>query len=164
PKGQIHAYEIDPGRIDMINQTLGRLGLRNVQLYPGDALKQQLPAADKILIDVPCTGTGVMGRRADLRWKRKPEHLEELGSLQQQLLEHAVSALAHSALLIYATCSIEPEENWDAVGAFLQRHPEVTVAPLPDHLPAHWIDADGALSTFPPSHQVDGVFAVRLSQ
>ena len=164
PQGQVHAFEIDPGRIDMLNQTVNRLGLDNVKLYPGDALDQALPAADKILVDVPCTGTGVLARRADLRWKRQPEQLAELCSLQQKLLDHAASALAHPALLIYATCSLEPEENWDAVGEFQKRHPEVTLAPLPDHLPAAWIDANGALNTFPPSHRVDGVFAVRLSR
>lgn len=162
PEGRILAYEINHRRVDQVNSTLNRLGLENVDLYPGDATTQQLPKADKILIDAPCTGTGVMARRADLRWRRQPEHLAEMTTLQMSLLEHAARHLQPGGTLTYVTCSLEAEENWDLVRAFQQDHPEFYVVPMPGGVPREWMDRDGALNTFPPDHQVDGLFAVPL--
>ncbi|MFB0515805.1 MAG: 16S rRNA (cytosine(967)-C(5))-methyltransferase RsmB [Candidatus Neomarinimicrobiota bacterium] len=162
PEGRILAYEIDPDRVRQINSTLNRLRLENVDLYPGDATTQALPKADKLLIDVPCSGTGVLARRADLRWRRQPEHLAEMTTLQMSLLVHAAHHLPPEGTLIYATCSLEPEENWELVHAFQRDHPEFYIVPMPESVPREWLDRDGALSTFPPDHQVDGLFAVRL--
>lgn len=162
PHGRVLAYEIDPERVTLINDTLNRLGLDNVALYPGDVRTQPLPKADKILIDAPCSGTGVMARRADLRWRRQLGHLAEMASLQRSLLEHAARYLRPGGVLIYATCSLEPEENWNLIHAFQHRSPEFCVVPMPEGIPQSWIDGQGALHTFPPDHRVDGVFAVRL--
>lgn len=162
PQGRVLAYEIDPQRVALINDTLNRLDLDNVALYPGDVRTQPLPKADKILVDAPCSGTGVMARRADLRWHRQPGQLAEMASLQRSLLEHAARHLRPGGVLIYATCSLEPEENWSLIHAFQQRFPEFCVVPMPEGVPQPWIDAQGALQTFPPDHRVDGVFAVRL--
>ncbi|UCD37841.1 MAG: 16S rRNA (cytosine(967)-C(5))-methyltransferase RsmB [Fidelibacterota bacterium] len=161
-EGRILAYELDPGRVALINDTLVRLGLENVDLYPGDATAQSLPKADKILIDAPCTGTGVMARRTDLRWRRQPEQLAEMTNIQMSLLEHAARSLQSGGTLVYATCSLETEENWDLIHEFQSRHPQFFVVPMPEGVPRGWIDDLGALSTFPPDHQVDGIFAVRL--
>ncbi len=160
--GRVAACEIDPQRVALIRDTINRLGLKNVDLYPGDVMTVALPKADKILIDAPCTGTGVVGRRADLRWRRKPEHLTEMIALQLALLERAAQLLVTRGLLVYATCSLEPEENWDLVTAFQHRNQQYYIDPLPPGVPAGWLDDRGALATFPPEHQVDGVFAVRL--
>ena len=162
--GRIHAFEADPARLKLLKETLQRLGLENVTLYPGDAREQQLPAADKILIDVPCSGTGVMARRADLRWRREPEHLSDLVQLQGELLAHGAAALKPGAVLIYATCSLEQEENSAVVNSFMAQHPHYNLTPLPAAVPEAWLDAQGALATFPPDHAVDGVFAVGLSR
>ena len=162
PEGRILTYEIDHHRVGMINDTTHRLGLENVDLYPGDATSQSLPPADTILVDVPCTGTGVMSRRADLRWRRQPQHVAELAAIQRSLLEHAARYLKPKGILVYATCSLEPEENWQQIDAFQEKHPRFCLLPMPGTFPAEWIDARGALSTFPPEHHADGTFAVRL--
>ncbi|UCH09485.1 MAG: 16S rRNA (cytosine(967)-C(5))-methyltransferase RsmB [Fidelibacterota bacterium] len=162
PTGRILAYEIDHQRVKQINSTLNRLGLENVDILPGDATSRPLMEADKILIDAPCTGTGVMARRADLRWRRQPQHLTELSSLQMTLLEHAARHLRPGATLVYATCSLEPEENWDLVQKFQERNQNTYLAPMPSAVPPVWLNDNGALQTFPPDHHVDGLFAVRL--
>ena len=162
PKGRILAYEIDDRRIGMLRDNLNRLGLDNVDIFPGDATSQQLPPADKILVDAPCSGTGVMSRRADLRWRRQPEHLPELAALQITLLTHAAGQLSPGGILVYATCSLEPEENWDLVKTFNEERPQLGLLPLPDGVPSRWQDENGALWTLPPLHEVDGMFAVRL--
>ncbi len=160
--GRVAACEIDSRRVALIHDTINRLDLKNVDIYPGDALTVALPKADKILIDAPCTGTGVVARRADLRWRRQPEHLPEMVALQTALLERAARLLPSGGLLVYATCSLEPEENWELVTAFQHRNQQYHLDPMPPEVPTEWIDQRGALATFPSEHHVDGVFAVRL--
>ena len=162
PHGRILAYERDNRRIGMLRDTLNRLGLDNVDIFPGDATARELPPADKILVDTPCTGTGVMSRRADLRWRRQPEHLAELAALQLSLLTYAAGQLRPGGILVYATCSLEPEENWNLVETFQGRQPQFGLLPLPEGVPRSWQDGNGALCSFPPQHEVDGMFAVRL--
>lgn len=162
PEGRILAYEINPQRVELLRETVSRMGIENVDIYPGDATAAPLPPADKVLLDVPCTGTGVIARRADLRWWRRPEDLTDLTKLQAALLKHAARHLRSGGVLIYATCSLEAEENWELVRDFLSKEAGFSVAALPRGIPSDWSDSDGALATFPPEHEVDGMFAVRL--
>jgi 16S rRNA (cytosine967-C5)-methyltransferase len=163
-EGCILAYEIDHHRVAMINDTVNRLELNNVDIYPGDATGKPLPKVSKILVDAPCMGTGVMSRRADLRWRRKPEDLGEMTRNQMKLLQHAARYLNTGGSLIYATCSLEREENWNLIQHFQNSHPNFYIDPMPANVPQNWVDSDGALCTFPPDDHVDGVFAVRLKK
>lgn len=127
-----------------------------------DADKQQ-HQHDKVLVDAPCSGLGVLAKRVDLRWRRTPEDLMELAALQAKLLDAAATLVTPGGLLVYSTCSIEPEENADQITAFLSRHPEYVVEPpsvgliLP-----HLVTADGHLQTLPHLHNMDGAFGARL--
>ncbi|MEE9162049.1 MAG: 16S rRNA (cytosine(967)-C(5))-methyltransferase RsmB [Candidatus Neomarinimicrobiota bacterium] len=161
-EGRVLAYEIDPQRVELLRETVSRMGLGNVDIFPGDATAAPLPLADKVLLDVPCTGTGVIARRADLRWRRRPEDLGDLTKLQASLLKHAARNLRPGGVLIYATCSLEAEENRELVEEFLSKEAGFSLAVLPRGIPRAWCDNDGALATFPPEHEVDGMFAVRL--
>ena len=121
---------------------------------------------DSILLDVPCTGTGVLGRRAELRWKLTPTTLEELQVLQAELLDHAAGLLNEGGILVYATCSIEPEENTQQIEAFLQRHPDFVTDPETGSLPEAFLmdqKSKGAILTLPGRHPgFDGGFCQRL--
>ncbi|NMW22165.1 MAG: 16S rRNA (cytosine(967)-C(5))-methyltransferase [Chlorobiaceae bacterium] len=121
---------------------------------------------DAILLDAPCTGSGVLGRRAELRWKLSPEIVQELQLLQVELLDHAAELLVDGGILVYATCSIEAEENMMQVRSFLQRHPEFIVDPVGDRVPEQFRinsgDA-GYLLTLPGEHAgFDGGFCQRM--
>ena len=106
---------------------------------------------DALLLDAPCSGTGVLGRRAELRWKLSPEMLLELQALQAELLDHAAELLDKEGVLVYATCSLEPEENNQQIEGFLQRHPEFIAG------------AEGAILTLPGERTgFDGGFCQRL--
>ncbi|CAK9145110.1 unnamed protein product [Ilex paraguariensis] len=78
---------------------------------------------DKVLLDAPCSGLGVLSKRADLRWNRKLEDMEKLKDLQDELLDAASMLVKPGGVLVYSTCSIDPEENEERVAAFLRRHP-----------------------------------------
>ena len=116
---------------------------------------------DRVLLDAPCSGTGVLAKRADLRWNRSPEDLKELAALQDRLLDAAASHVRPGGLLVYSTCSVEAEENDDRVAAFLDRQPDFVVEPVGDLVPEPMRDGD-VYRALPHVHGTDGAFAARL--
>ena len=124
-RGRVIALDRTPAKVARIASNAEALGITIIELREGDALTFDPECVvDTVLLDAPCTGTGVLGRRAELRWRTTPDKLRELVALQAALLDRAASLLAPGGVLLYATCSVEPEENEQQAEAFLQRHPE----------------------------------------
>jgi 16S rRNA (cytosine967-C5)-methyltransferase len=131
-RGRLVACDLMQERLDLIAQNSQRLGitcaeqilLRN--LGPGTAANGSKPAGtptfDRILVDVPCSNTGVMRRRVELRWRIRAEEIQRLCRTQTDLLNQAADRLKPGGVLVYSTCSLEPEENEMVVQAFLTRH------------------------------------------
>jgi len=121
-RGRVAALDIQPDRLKLLEENCRRLGATCVE-FPA------APAApggfDRILIDAPCSNTGVMRRRIDLRWRLQPSELALLSRDQAVLLAQAVPCLKPGGVLVYSTCSLEPEENQAVVGKFLESHPAV---------------------------------------
>lgn len=117
-------------------------------------------AARVVLLDVPCTGTGTLRRHPDARWRLGPEDPASLAATQRRILEGAAAAVAPGGHLVYATCTLEPEENEEQVRAFLERHPEFMIDP--GGSTAAFVDEDGFLRVTPWQHGLDGAFAARL--
>lgn len=166
--GTLVAVEPDRRRYGLLRENLARLGLGGSV----DALRTDLAqfAAtrptpfDAILIDAPCSGTGVIRRQPDIRWNRQPEDLETYQRDQLQLLAIAARLLKPGGVLVYATCSLEPEENEQTVAHFRERHPDFTIDPAGPLLPeaaGRLVDADGFFRPT-PADGLDGFFAARL--
>ncbi|OZC02496.1 16S rRNA (cytosine(967)-C(5))-methyltransferase RsmB [Rubricoccus marinus] len=117
---------------------------------------------DRVLLDAPCSGTGVLGKRADMRWRRMPEDLRDLTDLQDRLLNAAAARVRPGGLLVYSTCSLEPEENESRVAAFLDRHPEFSHEPIGGEVPDAMRTPEGNYAALPHVHGTDGAFAARL--
>ena len=128
------ANEPDPERVRTLRDTLARCRLLDrVEILTRDAAADPPEGPfDRILLDAPCSNTGVLGRRADARWAWTPKRLARAVALQARLLDALAPRLAPGGLLVYSTCSIEPEENDAQVRAFLGRHPGFAL--LGDHL------------------------------
>ena len=124
-KGQVVATDASPERRKRLAENLKRTGLKQVMVYDGE-LKKMPPSQkfDLIWVDAPCSGTGVLSRRADLRWKIEPRHVLEHVQPQRDLLEGAQGHLYPTGYLVYSTCSLEKEENQEVIEAFLKDHPE----------------------------------------
>ena len=120
------------------------------------------PQADRVLVDVPCSGLGVLAKRADLRWQRSEDDLEELAALQDELLDAAAKLVRPGGLLVYSTCTIEPEENEQRIDAFLARHVDFTLESAEGYVPDDVVSESGFLTTLPHRHRTDGAFAARL--
>ena len=129
-----------------------------------DGRKPPFRAARTVLLDTPCSGTGVLRRRADARWRVSPDRLAALVKLQRELLDAAAELVEPGGTLIYATCSLEPEENEGQVSDFLSRQADFSRCPAPRRqaLPADVLGAEDELRVLPWQRETDGSYAVRL--
>ncbi|MEW6499979.1 MAG: 16S rRNA (cytosine(967)-C(5))-methyltransferase RsmB [Thermodesulfobacteriota bacterium] len=168
PGGEVVAVEPHGGRRKLLRENLNRLGL-DATIVAGEleSFAQTRPSPFQgILIDAPCSGLGVVGRQPDIRWQRQETNLPRYAARQRKLLDQAAPLLAPRGVLLYATCSTEPEENEEVVSGFLANHPEFALADARPLLPEPartLVDAQGCLHTLP--HQgLDGFFAARLEK
>ena len=132
--GQLYAYDSDRMRLRPIFERLKRAGVRNAQVLPaGDraGLDKLEGRMDLVLIDAPCTGSGVWRRRPDAKWRLSPQMLEARLAEQRAVLDEGARLVKPGGRLAYITCSVLPAENRDQVDAFLARQPEFKLVPWP---------------------------------
>jgi len=139
-----------------------RLETPNLYPFVGDARAAAVRPLDAVLIDVPCTGTGTFRRHPDARWRLKVSDLAVMASLQKSILKAAAKAVRPGGLLIYSTCSLEPEENDEQVDAFLAADSAWKLEPPADDAVPNDVLDDGKLRVLPHRHGTDGAFAARL--
>ncbi|TVR16616.1 MAG: 16S rRNA (cytosine(967)-C(5))-methyltransferase RsmB [Balneolaceae bacterium] len=164
-EGTIIAVDINPNRLEMLAQSAMDYGAENMKIRQDDVRELNLKLADGVLLDAPCTGTGVLSKRADLRWKRTEEELENSVKLQEELLDEAANHVKRGGRLVYSTCSIEPEENWEQIQNFLKKYDNFELEPLDEFLPEEVLAEGGlAYQTLPHIHGCDGHFGVRLKR
>jgi 16S rRNA (cytosine967-C5)-methyltransferase len=172
-KGRIVACDVSATRLEGAVKRLRRAGVDNAErhlLEPGDRwVKRRAGQFDRVLVDAPCTGTGTWRRNPDARLRTTPKDVEELAAKQQEILDTTAGLVAKGGRLIYATCSILPEENTAQVEAFLARHPEFAAVPFAQA----WGEAtetplppvDGPwMQLSPHRHGTDGFFAAVLQR
>ncbi|HEX2379432.1 MAG TPA: RsmB/NOP family class I SAM-dependent RNA methyltransferase [Methyloceanibacter sp.] len=173
--GQLYAYDADRLRLRPIFERLKRAGVRNAQVVPAgdaEALAKLQGKMDLVLIDAPCTGSGVWRRRPDAKWRLSPQMLEARLAEQQAVLEEGTALVKPGGRLAYITCSVLPSENRDQVAAFLTRHPEFKLVPWrplwEQALPTPPLgSADGSEDTLlmtPLSHGTDGFFVAVMER
>ena len=148
-RGRIVAADVSEDRLNLIKENCVRLGVTCVETILLSTLNSQPSTSyDRILVDAPCSNTGVMRRRVDLRWRVRPEEIERLRKTQLEILGQAASRLRPGGVLVYSTCSLEPEENQEVVKQFLSEHAEFKLRSERELLPI----VDG----------VDGAYVARL--
>ena len=174
--GQLYAYDADRMRLRPIFERLKRAGVRNVQLLPAgdrEALAKLDGRMDLVLIDAPCTGSGVWRRRPDAKWRLLPQMLEARLQEQRAVLDEGAALVKPGGWLAYITCSVLPSENHGQVDAFLARRPEFRLIPwpelweqvLPGVTPVP--SADGSAETLlmtPRRHGTDGFFVAVMQR
>lgn len=163
-EGEVWAMERAEARVESLENTIARLGLHCIHVQLGDGRNYDFPMPfDRVLVDAPCSGLGVLARRADARWRKGPEVLSEMPGLQLELLTAGGRRLRPGGVLVYSVCSFEPEETTQVVDRFLRQNPNfvlesATVADLPEGV----VNEAGFLELLPHVHGCDGAFAARF--
>lgn len=164
-EASVVAVDRHPGRLARLERQLRRLGLdAAVRVVAHDLTSAPLPNEapfDAILVDAPCSGSGTLRRHPEIRWRLTPEQIERLARAQARILDTAASMLAPGGALVYAVCSIEPEEGSDQLTAFCKRHPRFTLESAAPSFDPALVDERGCLAT-DPADGLDGFFAARL--
>ncbi|MBS1260743.1 MAG: Ribosomal RNA small subunit methyltransferase B [Calditrichaeota bacterium] len=161
-RGELVAVDKSLKRNQLTRRTLQRLGHTGVRVLTEDLLQFQGGPFDRVLIDVPCSGTGVAHRRADLLIRRAPLQIDQLAKVQRHLLNAAAELVKPGGVLVYSTCSLEPAENETRVSEFDKRHGDRFARdPLSGTAPEALRLGDGIAGTWPPRDGVDGAFVAR---
>jgi len=155
------AAERNRRRAARLVENLRRAGTGHEPVLLADAAHPAVRPVDAVLLDAPCLGTGTFARHPEARLRVTAQALRDLATTQSQLLEGVCAAVRPGGLLVYATCSLEPEENEEQVAQFLDRHPEFRREPC-SAVPADCLTPDGDLTLLPHRHGTDGAYAARL--
>ena len=163
--GHIVACDVAKGRLKLVEENALRLGITIIETRAGDfrtlSGESALEPADRVLLDAPCSGTGTLRRRPDAKWRKTPDQLRELVTLQRELMGAAARLVKPGGTLIYSTCSLEPEENAGQVAWWLSHNPGWDLVPAGAEF-AGARSPEGYLRTEPHLHGCDGMFAARL--
>ena len=161
PKAIIYSIDKNKKRMIKLKESIKRHKVNNIKPLISDMTSDKLPQANKILIDFPCSGTGVINRRADLRWKRTLNDIEKSSSIQYNMLEHVSKFLLDKGIIVYSTCSIEKEENFDVINKFLDQNKNFIIEDASSFVDRQIVE-NKAINVLPGDYNLDGGFAVRL--
>ncbi|HUI30896.1 MAG TPA: 16S rRNA (cytosine(967)-C(5))-methyltransferase RsmB [Candidatus Acidoferrales bacterium] len=170
-----HIFELTCGNVDLtclekyevratlLKSSLERMGFDKAKVIVADAASyDEAVPFDRILVDVPCTGFGLIRRKPDSKWKREREDIRQLGEIQSSILENASKLLKKDGVIVYSTSTIEWEENQATVNTFLKCHPEFVVESADSFVDHALVGREGFIEIFPHRHDMDGAFAARL--
>jgi 16S rRNA (cytosine967-C5)-methyltransferase len=158
----VFASDMSFARLKRVLENADRLEIDTLHSYVADARYPAIRQVDLVLVDAPCTGTGTFRRHPDARWRLKVSDLAVMASLQRAILRSAATIVRPGGLLVYSTCSLEPEENDEQIGRFLVEHPDFRLDPPPEGAVPSAVLDDGLLRVVPQRHGTDGAFAARL--
>jgi 16S rRNA (cytosine967-C5)-methyltransferase len=166
-KGKVYAVDKFDAKIGMIKANAERLGVTNVEYFHDDAADLQNEKIkdmkfDKILLDAPCSGLGVLSKKPEIRWKREIEDVVALSVVQKNLLNNAVKYLKPGGVIVYSTCTTEQEENMDVVKDFLEKNLDFKIDDASKYVNKELVNPEGCIETFPHKHGIDGSFSARL--
>jgi len=165
-QGGVVALELDASRMVKIRENSKRLGMTSIATVQGDATSYHEGSYDRVLIDAPCSGLGVLRRHPDGRWNKAEQTVDEHAALQRRILQNCASLLKPGGTLVYATCTTEPAENEDVIDWFLAGPGSSfridDPRPLLPQAAAALVDSRGFFRTVPNAPIMDGFFGVRL--
>jgi len=163
-QGKVIALELHEHRVELIKRLASRTGATMIQTIQHDGTKPfgQPNSFDRILLDAPCSGTGVLGRKIDARWQKTYEQLAELTELQQALLKQAYACLKPGGTMVYSTCSLEWEENEKNLQWFLNEEPSATLESFKLPMPEETLIPEGFYTLLPQKLGGDGFFIAKI--
>jgi 16S rRNA (cytosine967-C5)-methyltransferase len=162
--GESVAIDKYESRLNVLRRNLSRLGVKNVKTIAVDALDYEDEAGfDRVLVDVPCSGLGTLQKKPDIKWKRALMDIKKLNPLQIDLLRKAARLVKPGGYVVYSTCTIEPDENFEIVQQFLDENLDFELVPADKTFPPELVGKETkCVETFPHIHGMDGSFSAKL--
>ncbi len=161
-EGKIVALDKHTSKLTFIKEGAERLGITIIETQEADATTfEYAELADIVFVDAPCSGLGTISKKVDIKWKREPEDITMLVNLQRQIIDNAVKLVKIGGVIIYSTCTIEPEENDNNINYLLEKYPNFELDSASNYIDKELCD-NGYFRTLPHIHGVDGAFAARL--
>ena len=161
--GEIVAIDKFESRLKILEKNLTRLKVTNVVTKVTDAADfEDEEGFDRVLIDAPCSGLGTLTKKPDLKWKRDLGDIRKIVNIQYELLKKGASLVKQNGFIVYSTCTIEPEENFELTKKFLLENPNFALVNAGELLPKAVVDENGCVATLPHVHGIDGAFAAKL--
>ena len=158
--GRILAFDLHKNKLSLITRSAEKLGIEIIETAENNASlhRDDMPEADGILCDVPCSGLGVIAKKPDIKYKNR-EDIERLPALQKAILETSARYLKEGGTLVYSTCTLNPAENKNIVWAFLAENPAFELCPFR----AGGAESEGMLELI-PSETTDGFFIAKMKK
>jgi 16S rRNA (cytosine967-C5)-methyltransferase len=163
-QGQITSVDVNIKRLETLVENVRRLGVTIIAPVVCDVLDFKGPKANMILLDVPCSGWGVVGKHSDLRWSKSKEDSLKLAGTQLELIHHAADLLKPGGILVYSTCTIIRDENDQVVEEFLVKRRDFVIENARHSFPKELVNERGFIKTYPNIENLDGAFCVRLKK
>jgi len=164
-KGKVIAIDTYAKRLEKMGENALRLGLTCIELKEGDSseLTPWENQADRVLVDVPCSGLGTLHTNPDIRWRKKPDEIKKLTQLQQKILTNASKWVKNGGILVYATCTLNHDENEGIITEFLTNNPQWQLETKNnDCFDNYSLPSKGMITIFPPDNNMDGFFMAKL--
>ncbi len=166
-RGRVLAVDVNPERLKLVGDAAERLGLTIVETAALDARRLGDAVSDRfarVLVDAPCSGLGVLARNPDARWRKQPGDIRKLAELQSEILKEACRMVAPGGVLVYSTCTTEPEENQCQIEQLLAERDDFEAEDIRPYLPEVLRGAASStgVQLYPHLHQLDGFFIARL--
>lgn len=165
-RGKIWACDRSVQRLKKVAQNAYRLKLDSINALAEDSRKLERfnNKCDRVLLDAPCSGLGTLHKRPDIRWRQNPDKIAELTLLQQELLKQAATWVKPKGILVYATCTLNVQENEKVIESFLADHPDWKIQIPDDSLWENFVTSAGWLKIYPFQYNMDGFFMVKLQK
>ncbi|MBI1932195.1 MAG: 16S rRNA (cytosine(967)-C(5))-methyltransferase RsmB [Ignavibacteriales bacterium] len=160
--GEIVAVDKFENRLDVLKKNIERMGITNIRTVAVDSLKFNENEFDRVLADVPCSGLGTLTKKPDIKWKKDLGDIRKLNEIQLKLLQKASTLVKVNGILVYSTCTTEPEENIEIVNKFLSSDTNFELIILNGIFNSEVIDENGCIQTLPSKNNMDGAFVAKL--
>ena len=164
--GKVLAFDLHENKLGLINENCKRLGIENVTLSEMDATKLDVSLigiADKVLIDVPCSGIGIIKRKPEIKWNKNRNELKEIVKIQREIMETSWQYVKNGGTIVYSTCTLNKEENESNIEWFLNKHKNAKLEEVFIGKGDNLIYNNGMLTVL-PNEYMDGFFMAKLKK
>lgn len=167
--GRVRSCDVSEYKADKVRENISRMGLKNIEVLVADATQEKeefIESADLVLADVPCSGLGVLGKKADIKYRLTEEQTEDIVSLQRRIVCNVCKYIKKGGTFIYSTCTVNKAENNDNI-KWMTEHLPLEIVALQDELPEELrasVGEDGTLQLFQGVHKCDGFYIAKLKK